>query len=83
MQCLSVFEQNNANVVFEFLNPTPTDDAATRCSSSISQVSGDFLAPLAFDLRPLPQNLLEVGRCLQSQDDTSRINDTSSITAMP
>jgi hypothetical protein len=51
--------------VFELFNPTPTDDAATRRSFPISHISGDFLAPLALDLGPLPQNLLEVCRRLQ------------------
>jgi hypothetical protein len=46
--------------VFQFLDPTPADDASARRLPSAGWFPSDSLTPLALNLRAQPQNLLKV-----------------------
>ena len=74
MQSLAIFQKNDADIVFQFFDPTPADDAPARCLASAGGILSDSFTPLTLDFRALPQDPLEMlGGLHTGEDDTLRI----------
>jgi hypothetical protein len=60
MERFTVIEKNDSDIMFQFLDPTPADDAPARRFPSACWIPSDSLTPLTLDFGAQPQDLLKV-----------------------